>query len=100
MKRNVVVAGWGQVTQPKQLETPAQDPMGLMVQASQNAAQELTDPRALTRIDDIMVVKSLSTDYPTPAAQLAAKLGASPKFTHVSKIGGTPPRHLSTKVLQ
>jgi acetyl-CoA C-acetyltransferase len=94
MKKNVVVAGWGQVTQPKKLETPAQDPMGLMVQASQKAARELTDPKALTRIDGIMVVKSLSADYPAPAAQLAAKIGASPRFIHVSKIGGNSPQTL------
>lgn len=71
--------------------------MGLMVQASQNAAQELTDPRALSRIDGILVVKSLSTDYPAPAAQLAEKLGASPKFTYVSKIGGNSPQTLVNK---
>ncbi len=97
MKKNVVVAGWGQVTQPKKLQTPAQDPMGLMVQASQNAALKLTDPKALARVDGIMVVKSLSAFFPAPPAQLAAKLGASPKFNYVSKIGGNSPQTLVNK---
>ena len=97
MKRDVVVAGWGQVTQQKLLENPAKDPMGLMVQASKEAALELTDPNALTRVDGIMVIKSLSAHYPAPAAELASLLGASPKFTHLSKIGGNSPQTLVNK---
>ncbi|MCP4722421.1 MAG: hypothetical protein GY860_23420, partial [Desulfobacteraceae bacterium] len=97
MKRDVVVAGWGQVTQPKLLEEPAKKPMGLMVQASRKASLELTDPKALARVDGIMVVKSLSTHYPAPAAELADLLGASPKFMHVSKIGGNSPQTLVNK---
>ncbi len=97
MKRDVVVAGWGQVTQPKQLETIAKDPMGLMAQAARKAALKLTDPTALTRVDGIMVVRSLSTHYEAPAAQLAALLGASPRFMTVSKIGGNSPQTLVNK---
>ncbi len=97
MKRDVVVAGWGQITQPKQLENPAKDPMGLMVQASRKAAQKLADPTALTRVDGIMVVRSLSAHYQAPAAELAALLGASPRFMHVSKIGGNSPQTLVNK---
>ncbi|MBU0972441.1 MAG: hypothetical protein KKC20_17460 [Proteobacteria bacterium] len=97
MKRDVVVAGWGQVTQPKQLAEPAKDPMGLMVQASRNAALKLTDPNGLVHVDGIMVVRSLSTHYGAPAAQLAEGLGASPRFMHVSKIGGNSPQTLVNK---
>lgn len=97
MKRDVVVAGWGQVTQPKQLEKPAKDPMGLMVQASRKAARKLADPAALTRVDGIMVVRSLSAHYQAPAAELADLLGASPRFMHVSKIGGNSPQTLVNK---
>ena len=39
MERRVVVAGWGQITQPKKLNAPAQDPMGLMALASGRAAE-------------------------------------------------------------
>jgi acetyl-CoA C-acetyltransferase len=97
MKRDVVVAGWGQVTQPKQLEEPAKDPMGLMAQAARQAALKLTDPTALSRVDGIMVVRSLSAHYRSPAAQLADRIGASPKFMHVSKIGGNSPQTLVNK---
>jgi len=34
MERRVVVAGWGQITQPKKLNKTPQDPMGLMEQVS------------------------------------------------------------------
>jgi len=97
MKRNVVVAGWGQVTQPKFLKDQAKDPMGLMAQASLKAAMELADPRALSRVDGIMVVRSLSAHYPAPAAELATLIAAHPKFMYVSKIGGNSPQTLVNK---
>ncbi len=97
MKTDVVVAGWGQVTQPKAVKETSQGPMGLMVQASLAAARKLKDPHALARVDGIMVVKSLSAHYPAPAAQLAALLGASPKFILVSQIGGNSPQTLVNK---
>ncbi len=97
MKRDVIVAGWGQITQPKPLENPPKDPMGLMVQASRKAALKLSDPKALTHVDGIMVVRSLSAHYPAPGEELASLLGASPKFIHVSKIGGNSPQTLVNK---
>jgi len=39
-----------------------------------------------------MIVRTLSHHYSTPARQLAQKLGATPKFTHVSGIGGNSPQ--------
>jgi len=95
--KTIVVAGWGQVTQPKDIEYTPKDPMGLMVEASLEAGQKLADPSALTRLDGIMVVKSLSTHYEAPGAELAALLGASPKFIHTSKIGGNSPQTLINK---
>jgi len=95
--KTIVVAGWGQVTQPKEIEHTPKDPMGLMIEASLKAGQRLADPRALTRLDGIMVVKSLSTHYEAPGAELAALLGASPKFIYTSKIGGNSPQTLINK---
>lgn len=97
MKTDVVVAGWGQVTQPKNITGTPKNPMGLMVQASLEAGLKLRDPHALTRVDGIMVVRSLSAHYPDPGPQLASLLKASPRFTHVSKIGGNSPQTLVNK---
>ncbi|WDP87220.1 MAG: hypothetical protein HUN05_20555 [Desulfobacter sp.] len=94
MKTNVVVAGWGQVTQPKQLKTLPQDPMGMMVQASVAAARNLKTPDLLPRVEAILTVKSLSVYYKTPAQDLAQRLGASPKINFESRIGGNSPQTL------
>ncbi|MBT3178725.1 MAG: hypothetical protein HOG03_06285 [Desulfobacula sp.] len=92
MERKVVVAGWGQVTQPKQLNQKAKDPMGLMIQASRRAAEMMASKTALTHLDGIMIVRTLSRHYTSPAKQLAQKIGATPKLTHVSGIGGNSPQ--------
>ncbi|MEE4362438.1 MAG: hypothetical protein V2J08_00800 [Desulfotignum sp.] len=93
MTTHVVVAGWGQVTQPKQAEHP-EDAMGLMVQAARTAAQKLADPSVLSRLDGIMVVRPLSANYPDAPGQVAGYLGANPGFSHISKIGGNSPQTL------
>ena len=67
MKTNVVVAGWGQVTQPKEISIHPEDPMGLMVQASNAAAGTLKTPALLSSVDGILTVKSLSAHYDDPA---------------------------------
>lgn len=94
MERKVVIAGWGQITQPKKINRPAKDPMGLMVQASRRAAEMMASMTALAHLDGIMIVRTLSRHYTSPARQLAQKLGATPKFTHVSGIGGNSPQTL------
>ncbi len=92
MERRVVVAGWGQITQPKELNSTPQDPMDLMKQASNRAAKIMVSKKVLTALDGIMVVRTLSHHYTAPARQLARGLGATPKFTHVSGIGGNSPQ--------
>ncbi len=54
----------------------------------------LASKTALTHLDGIMIVRTLSHHYTSPAKQLAHKLGAKPKFTHVSGIGGNSPQTL------
>ena len=94
MQTRVVVAGWGQITQPKQIGHPPDDPMGLMVRASRAAARLLKNPSHISDADGIMVVKSLSAHYETPAKRLASRLGARPKFLFESGIGGNSPQTL------
>jgi len=94
MKTNVVVAGWGQITQPKELSTPRKAPMGMMVQASETAAGMLKTPNLLQTVDGILAVKSLSAYYENPARELADRIGASPKVHFESHIGGNSPQTL------
>jgi acetyl-CoA C-acetyltransferase len=94
MEQKVVVAGWGQITQPKELDGKAKDPMGLMTEASKRAAQSMASKDILSNLDGIMVVRTVSCHYKSPAKQLANKIGATPKFTNVSGIGGNSPQTL------
>jgi len=94
MKVQVVIAGWGQVIQPKEQVENLTDPLGLMAAAAQKAAESAGTRGILPRLDGIMVVRPMSTHYPDAAGQLAAEIGAAPRFTAVSKIGGNSPQSL------
>jgi len=94
MEQKVVVAGWGQITQPKKLNQTAKKPMDLMVQASRNASEMMGSATALSTLDGIIIVRTLSQHYTSPAKRLAQEIGAAPKFTHVSGIGGNSPQTL------
>lgn len=97
MKTDIVIAAWGQVVQPKTIQGPPKDAMDLMVQASFRAGKKLKNPVAIKDVDGIMVVKSLSTHFDSPATDLATRIGAKPRFTHVSQIGGNSPQTLINK---
>lgn len=94
MRTQVVIAGWGQVTQPKTQTENLCDPLGLMAAAAAKAGRVAGRRAALHHLDGIMVVRPLSAHYPAAAAQLAEKIGASPRFTAVSKIGGNSPQSM------
>ena len=94
MKTQVVITGWGQVTQPKEQTENLCDPLGLMAAAALKAGEATGMRDTLRHLDGIMVVRPLSAHYPSAAAQLAEKIGASPRFTAVSKIGGNSPQSL------
>lgn len=94
MKPQVVITGWGQVTQPKDQVSDLTDPLGLMAAAAKKAAAAAGTRAILHHLDGIMVVRPMSAHYPAAADQLAAEIGASPRFTAVSKIGGNSPQSL------
>ncbi|MFU8857450.1 MAG: hypothetical protein ACNA8S_10670 [Deferrisomatales bacterium] len=94
MKRRVRVTGWGQVTQRKEQTEGLLDPLGLMAEAARRAADVSGSRDALRRLDAVVVVKPMSRSYPDAAAQLARALGASPRCTRVSGIGGNSPQAL------
>jgi len=94
MERKVVVAGWSQVIQPKIIDTIALDPLGLMNQACHQAIARLSRKNDLVNIDGLMIVRTVSHHYETPASDLARSLEIRPKFTQVSGIGGNSPQTL------
>ncbi len=93
MDTHVVIAGWGQITQPKETKNPL-NPPGLMIQAAERAGRTLTDPSMLSRLDGILVVRPLSAHCPDAPARVARALGADPGFLHISNIGGNSPQTL------
>lgn len=94
MERNVVVAGWGQVTQPNQINTKPLDLMGMMAKAASTAADMMHSKRVLHHLDGIMVVTPGSRNLPSPDKLLADKINAVPQLSLVSGIGGNSPQTL------
>lgn len=92
MERNVVVAGWGQVTQPKKISSKALNLMELMTQACHRAARIMSSKAALSSLDGIMVVTPGSRFIKNPDRILAQALNATPKLSMESGIGGNSPQ--------
>lgn len=98
MKRRVVVAGWGQVTQSRhESESRLQDPVGLMVAASLKAFEMTGSYDIRSRLDGLMVVKTMSRYYEAAHQSLADRMVLSPRFSITSKIGGNSPQTLVNK---
>jgi acetyl-CoA C-acetyltransferase len=97
MNRKVIITGWGQITQPKDQTENLLDPLGLMEAASQMAAETAGSSDILKSIDGFMVVRIMSRHIPSAAQQLAAKIGAAPRYTYVSGIGGNSPQSMINK---
>ncbi|MCP4689137.1 MAG: hypothetical protein GY859_13870 [Desulfobacterales bacterium] len=91
------MAGWGQVTQEKERRENLLDPTGLMAEASRQAAKQTGDPDILKKLDGVMVVRVLSRHFDSTAGRLVQIIGAHPRFTMVSKIGGNSPQSLINK---
>ena len=93
MHKQIIVNGWGQSTQGKEVVGTIQDPLELMAQAA-GQAQEKIGFDVLEKIDGIMTVMTISRHYPDAAWQLAQKIKAKPRFTRTSMIGGESPQNL------
>ena len=97
MHKKIVVSGWGQVTQGKEISETIQDPLGMMAQAAGKAQERSGCSNILEELDGVMTVMTLSRHYPDAARQLAEKINAMPRFTYISKIGGNSPQALINK---
>jgi acetyl-CoA C-acetyltransferase len=97
MNRKVFITGWGQITQPKEQTDHLLDPLGLMAEAARKAVDAIGATDILAKIDGIMVIRVMSRHVPSAAKQLAEKIGASPRYTTVSGIGGNSPQSMINK---
>jgi RPA family protein len=77
MHQKIVVSGWGQITQRKEVIGKIHDPLGLMAIAA-GQAQEKHRFDVLKNIDGIMTVMTISRYYPDAAKQLAELIRPRP----------------------
>jgi acetyl-CoA C-acetyltransferase len=91
--RTPVVIGGGQVTQKVPPEE-ARSPVDLMAEAARRAADDAGAPGALAAVDSVRVVMQLSRRYADAGALVAAGVGASPRQTAVTTMGGNSPQTL------
>lgn len=94
MSQNVVIAGWGQITQREDHAGPLRDPLGLMEEAAQRAAAVAGGGDVLRGLDALFVVRPLSRPPIDPARRLAAAFGASPRVVTCAGGGGHMPQLL------
>jgi acetyl-CoA C-acetyltransferase len=73
---------------------PAPEPLDSWEQVARAAAEDAGVADLLASIDSIQVVYCQSWSYDDPAGRLAERLGANPKHTLYSGIGGTIPQVL------
>ena len=86
-----MIVGAGQVTRRDGEDVT---PLGLMVDAARAALEDAGAPGLAARLDSIAVTDCFSWPVPDPGRVLAAELGAEPRETVRSAIGGTGPIEL------
>jgi acetyl-CoA C-acetyltransferase len=91
--RTPVVVGGGQVNQRVPPEE-GRSPVALMADAARQAADDAGAPGLLSALDSVRVVNQLSKRYADAAALVAAELGAAPRQTAVTTMGGNSPQTL------
>lgn len=88
-----VLVGAGQLTQRVEPED-ALEPVDMMVEAARLAADDAKAPGLLSAVDSIRVVSLLSWRYRDPGALVGARLGATPRETALTTMGGNSPQAL------
>lgn len=92
--RQPVVVGVGQLTNRPKTPHKLVTPMELMEHASTAAIEDTGSRDVLGVIDTVYVVNIISWTYADPAGELALRLGAEPRVTGYSAIGGNSPQWL------
>jgi acetyl-CoA C-acetyltransferase len=86
--RTPVMIGVGQLNRRPETGVDAPEPVDLMADALRLAADDAGAPSVLGAADSVMVPRPLSWRYRDPGALLAERVGASPRQTVASVIGG------------
>ncbi|MGZ4735926.1 MAG: acetyl-CoA acetyltransferase [Acidimicrobiia bacterium] len=97
--RTPVLVGVGQAQQRVEDPASALEPIDLLASAARAAdADTRTKDSMLARVDAVAVIDMLSWRYPDPGALLARKLGASPRTTITTTVGGNTPQMLVNRL--
>ena len=91
-RKQIVITGWGQITQPKNATPPFLDPLDMMEQAAR-AAGDIAGQKIWQALDSLLVVRTQSRDIARADLALAERLGLRVKHSAVSGIGGEVPQH-------
>lgn len=94
--RTPVIVGAGQVTQRAE-PADALEPVDLIAEAARLAAEDAGAPALLRAVESVRTVALLSWRYVDPAALVAQRIGATPRETAVSTMGGNSPQTLVNK---
>lgn len=92
--RQPVIVGAGQLTNRPKTPHKLITPIELMQQASTMAVDDARAAHLVKAIDAVYVVNIISWTYADPPAELARRLGAEPKITGYTAIGGNSPQWL------
>lgn len=93
--RTPVLVGGGQWSNRVNDGAPPVEPIDLIAEALRRAADDSGTGRALlSGADAVWIVAMLSWRYTNPAALVADRVGASPRDTAVSSLGGDQPQAL------
>lgn len=97
--RTPVIVGAGQTQQRVTDPTAALEPIDLLADAVHAADLDSGARRSLlASIDTVAVIDMLSWKYPDPSALLARRLGATPRTTITSTVGGNTPQMLVNRL--
>jgi acetyl-CoA C-acetyltransferase len=94
--RTPVLVGAGQLLQRVAPED-ALEPVDMIAEAARRAAEDAGAPGLLQAVDSIRVVALLSWRYVNHAALIAERIGASPRETAYTSMGGNTPQSLVNK---
>src|SRR5215471_2076099 len=86
--RTPVIVGVGQLSQRVDQGAPVLEPVDLMVEALRRAEADAGTPGLLARADSIRVNRELSWRYGDPGALIGERIGASPRQTVYTVMGG------------
>ena len=94
--RTPVLVGTGQLVQ-RTTPDEALEPVDMIAEAARRAADDAGAPVILGSVDSIRIVALLSWRYVNHAALVAERVGASPRETAYTSMGGNTPQTLVNK---